>query len=117
MEYDITGTWNLFETFEAGFDYGVAVLVQTDQEIKGTLVYYECIEDEEPFLISVDVEGAVDEDGLVYLNGVYYEMYDCEGDYSFDDRTGNFVDYDTISGESVDEQGVVGKFYFKRAYQ
>jgi hypothetical protein len=112
---NLTGQWQFFEQFEAGFDMGYAVLKQVGERISGTLVYREYIYDEGSFLISIDVEGDVIEDRLM-LRGVGYEVVDAPFpvEYCLDDRIAELDDPYKIEGHSVDDQNLEGRFLMRR---
>ncbi|WP_430815470.1 hypothetical protein [Carboxylicivirga sp. RSCT41] len=112
---NLTGEWQFFEQFEAGFDMGYAMLMQVGEKITGTLVYREYIYDEGSFLISIDVEGDVIDDRLM-LRGVSYEVIDAPFavEYCLDDRIAELSDPYKIEGHSVDDQNLEGRFLLRR---
>ena len=111
---DLTGTWQFFELFENGFDHGYAVLRQNGNEIDGTISYREFIADDVDFLISVDVEGEVQDEETFVLFGKTMEIFAPDIEYNFDDRRGTMLDDNTIEGDSMDEQGQGGHFFMRR---
>ncbi|MCU4154729.1 hypothetical protein J1N10_02000 [Carboxylicivirga sp. A043] len=114
---NLTGQWQFFEQFEAGFDMGYAVLKQAGEKISGTLVYREYIYGEGSFLISIDVEGDVIEERLM-LRGKSYEVVDAPFDveYCLDDRIAELSDPNKIEGHSVDDQNLEGRFLLRRVH-
>ncbi|TAJ15576.1 hypothetical protein DMA11_01395 [Marinilabiliaceae bacterium JC017] len=113
---DLTGHWQFFERFEFGFDVGIAVFKQIDLQISGTIVYSEYINEDPPFIISVDITGEVLDDRVI-IRGKSYEIIESNGDieYELDDRIG-FIenDEDIIVGKSIDDQNLMGDFVLKR---
>lgn len=112
---NITGQWSFFEQFEAGFDLGYALLKQEGNVVVGTLVYKEYINEENPFLMEVEVYGEIEEESLV-LNGVSYVILDDQEDieYCLDDRIAEINDPNRIEGHSVDDQNMEGRFILRR---
>ncbi len=112
---DLTGRWHFFEQFEAGFDMGYALLKQIDGRISGTLTYREYIYEESSFLISIEVEGEIQDDRLM-LQGKSYEVLESPYpiDYCLDDRIAEITDPDRIEGHSVDDQDLEGRFILRR---
>ncbi len=112
---NLTGEWQFFEQFEAGFDMGSAILKQVGEKLTGTLVYREYIYGEGSFLISIDIEGDVFEDRLM-MRGKSYEIIDAPFpvEYCLDDRIAELEDQDRIEGHSVDDQNLEGRFILRR---
>jgi hypothetical protein len=112
---NLTGRWHFFEQFEAGFDMGYALLKQVGEHVSGTLTYTEYIYEELSFLISIEVEGELQEDRLM-LQGKSYEVLESPYhiDYCLDDRIAEVTDYDRIEGHSVDDQDLEGRFVLRR---
>lgn len=112
---NLTGKWQFFEQFDAGFDMGYALLKQVGDRISGTLTYTEYIYEESSFLINIEVEGELQEDRLM-LQGKSYEVLDSPYaiQYCLDDRIAEITDPDRIEGHSVDDQDLEGRFVLRR---
>ncbi|MBK3517736.1 hypothetical protein [Carboxylicivirga marina] len=114
---DLTGQWQFFEQFEAGFDMGHAILKQVGDKLSGTLVYREYIDDEGSFLIAINVEGDVFDDRLM-MRGKSYEILESPFpiEYCLDDRIAELSDPNRIEGHSVDDQNLEGQFVLRRIH-
>lgn len=112
---NLTGQWQFFEQFDAGFDMGHAVFQQFGEKLKGTLVYTEYIYEEASFLIEVEVEGEIVGDRLMFF-GKSYEILDSpyEIEYCLDERIAELNDSNRIEGHSVDDQDLEGRFILRR---
>ncbi|MCU4176085.1 hypothetical protein [Carboxylicivirga sp. N1Y90] len=112
---NLTGQWQFFEQFDAGFDMGHAVFKQSGTLISGTLIYTEYIYEEASFLIEVEIEGEVLDDRLMFV-GKSYEILDSpfEIEYCLDERIAELLDPDRIEGHSVDDQDLEGRFILRR---
>ncbi len=121
----INKEYGFFEQFDEGFDIGCAIFkTKEDRYVTGTLVYTECIYDDQSFVISVDVEGEIqwDDDnneGILILKGIAYEI--VEGDphieYCLDERIAKigqslFLE-GKIEGRSIDDQNLEGRFVLR----
>ncbi len=112
---NVTGVWRFYEEFNGGYDLGYATLIQKGDDVSGSLVYTEYIENEDPFVIAIDVVGEVYSERL-QLIGQSYEIVDGNPDihYCLDERMAIILDDSKMEGHSVDDQNIEGRFLLKR---
>ena len=74
---NVTGVWRFYEEFNGGYDLGYATLIQKGDDVSGSLVYTEYIENEDPFVIAIDVVGEVYSERVITSYSIHYtKLYD-----------------------------------------
>ncbi len=111
---NISGRWSFVEDFGFGKDEGFAEFEQDGQNITGTLVYTERIDDETPFRVQQDIQGSFNGHELK-ITGIAVEILDSEIDFEYhlDTWEGVLNNQNQIVGHSYDDHECFGVFVMK----
>ncbi|MFA8434154.1 MAG: hypothetical protein ACEPOZ_06530 [Marinifilaceae bacterium] len=111
----LTGKWIYEEDYGYGKAKGELLLTQEGGSLSGKIIFSENVNGENSFMIQEIIEGEVREN-RVYLKAVEYDIIHSESEieYELDTWQGTLVDEDLIEGESLDGQGIVGNFSFRK---
>jgi len=111
----LTGKWSYEEDYGYGVAKGELLLRQEGNTLKGKIIFAEIVNGEQAFMIQEYLQGEV-KANRVYLNATEYDIIHSTEpiDYELDSWNGILVAEDIIEGESIDDQGIVGYFSFRR---
>lgn len=116
MDIDLNGKWDYTENYGYGMAKGELHIVQDGESIEGRIIFTDTVfEDQSSFMIQEFLKGRLEGDRLI-LNAVEYDIIlsDQEISYELDAWEGNIISDNLITGTSMDDQGIEGKFEFKR---
>ena len=112
---NLTGKWKYKEDYGFGIAEGELYLKQEGDILSGKIVFTDKLEDEEPYMIQEFLTGRVEDDEIELIAEEYDIIHsDFPIHYELDAWTGNIIDEKTITGFSMDDQGIEGKFEFVR---
>jgi hypothetical protein len=113
---DVTGYWEMLETYENGRTSGEVILRQDERHVTGTVILRDIMDGGTRYSIEQTVAGTVDGKSFV-LEGKSFRLVEGERQhYELDKWSGVLRAADTIVGTSEDAQGVKGNFTMTRIH-
>jgi len=111
----LSGKWTYEEDYGYGKAKGELLLTQDGVNLSGKIIFSEIVNGENSFMIQEIIEGEL-KDNRVYLKAVEYDIIysEHEIEYELDTWQGMLVADGLIEGESLDGQGIVGSFSFRK---
>ena len=112
---NLSGKWKYKEDYGYGLANGELHISQEGNKIQGRIIFTDNIHEEKEFMIQEFVEGVVLESKIV-IDAIAWDVIHSENEiiYELDSWCGDIVSSELIRGESIDKQGIEGKFEFTK---
>lgn len=112
---NLAGKWTYKEDYGYGLANGELHLSQDGNRVKGRIIFTDNLHNEESFMIQEFVEGVIIENKVI-IDAIEWDIIHSENeiDYELDSWRGDIVSEQLIQGRSMDDQGIEGKFEFKK---
>ena len=112
---NLAGKWRYNEDYGYGLANGELHLSQDGNKVQGRIIITDNLHNEESFMIQEFVEGVII-DNKIIIDAVEWDIIHSEKEiiYELDSWNGDIVSEELIQGKSMDDQGIEGRFEFKK---